>query len=105
MANRKITYAENQSDTDFLNSIRTVSTNSAQPSAVRHEVARTVKTDTKPEEGDKSSKKVGCNIVVADTLLHQWKTFAAEHDTTVTNSIKRAMARYIKDVNNGVIEP
>lgn len=48
-----------------------------------------------------TGKKTLFNIKVNDSTLKGWKQFCLDYDMTLTAAIKRAMARFIRDIKNG----
>lgn len=68
-------------------------------------LAKTVepaKTSTPATAGN--DKKTLCNFKVNENTLKAWKQFCLDHDTNLTDTIKRAMNYYIKNVNNGNVD-
>jgi len=59
--------------------------------------------DTPPAGPDEPTKekKVLITAKVNESTLKMWKQFCLDHDTTLTDTIKRAVNYYIKMVNDG----
>jgi len=87
-------------DDDFLAGIK--SADNVQDKTPATEPVKPVQRNEPAPTGN--DKKVLCNIKVNESTLKNWKQFTLDHDTTLTETIKRAMNYYIKNVDNGTIE-
>ena len=85
-------------DDDFLAGIKTAD------NVERKEPATDPTPTRKAVEPAGNEKKILCNFKVNETTLKAWKQFCIDHDTNVTDAIKRAMNYYIKQVNNGNVD-